>query len=143
MNFLIIEELPSDSDVFTFYTHRGFKKDIKKYRKKKYPIDKAIGYLVNLLDIHFDSKKPEIPLSNKIFRAGRTSELPIYKTLIIIKGLRKGQYPRIYILILPSIMVFLCADDHIDNYKDVRLRTIAIERAKEAINFLNLDKPEE
>ena len=137
MNFLIIEELPSDSDVFTFYLHQGFKKDIKKYQKKKYPIEKPIGYLVNLLSTHFNSKEPEKPLSNNIFLAEKTGNLPIYKTIIVIEGLRKGQCPRTYILILPSIMVFLCADDHIDNYKDAQLRQVAICRAKETIEVLN------
>ncbi|MCX6806691.1 MAG: hypothetical protein NT135_01030 [Candidatus Berkelbacteria bacterium] len=137
MNFLIIEELLSDSNVFTFYLHEGFKKDIKKYQKKKYPIEKSIGYLVNLLSIHFNSKEPEKPLSNNIFPAENTSNLPIYKTIIVIAGLRKGQCPRTYILILPSIMVFLCADDHTDNYKDSQLRQTAIQRAKEVIEVLN------
>lgn len=140
MNSPIIEELNSSSDTFTFYSHPDLEKDIKKYRKKKYPIDKSIEYLVNLLDTHFDSKRPEQPLSGKIDRAPSTGNLPIFKTFLSVEGLRRNQCPRIYILITPSTIILLCSDDHISNYQDSVLRATAISRAKEMIKYLELEE---
>jgi hypothetical protein len=142
MSCLIIEELPSSPNcsIFSFYAHPHFLKDLKTYKRKNYPVDKSIEYLTNLLETHFNSKVQEKPLSNNIHLAEKTESLPIYKTIIAIPGLRSGQCPRVYLLIVATTMIFLCADDHSNNYKDSELRAEAIARAKESIDILHLEE---
>lgn len=91
----------------------------------------------NLLTTHF-CRFPQFTPKNFGLAPG-TGAYNIYflKRLVIgNSGLTKKKHPKSYLLMLDHKIGFLCLDSHADNYKDSKLRNIAIKRAEELFPVL-------
>jgi len=117
-------------------TDSRFDKEWKKFCSKRPEGEKALDQLKRLLKKQFDKNSPDVIGPKSIWRVPHTGDIDMWKVICAIRGLKKRQSPRIYFLKhYENTITFLCFDSHIRSYKNGELRTIAIERAKEIINF--------
>ena len=117
-------------------THSRFDKEWEKFCNKYIEGKEALERLKRLLKKQFDNSFPNIIGPKSIKRVPRTGDIDAWKVICTIEGLKKKQSPRVYFLIHhENIITFLCFGSHIQNYKDGKIREIAIKRAKEIINF--------
>ena len=116
-------------------TDSRFDKEWKKFCNK-YKGEKALDELKRLLKKQFGNSLPDVIGPKSIWRTPHTGDIDMWKVICAIKGLKKNQSPKIYFLKHhKNIITFLCFGSHIQNYKNGKLREIAIVRAKEIINF--------
>ena len=119
--------------------HCHFPKEWEKFCRKFVEGGKAIIELEKLLEKHFGGNSGPVIGPKSIYLANNTGDLEIWKVHCAVKGLRKNQRPRIYLLKYHKHKIsFLCFGTHTDNYDDQKLRAVAISRAKEILDIMDL-----
>jgi len=117
-------------------THDRFDKEWKKFCNRRIEGGGALEQLKRLLKKRFDNSSPNIIGSKSIWRVPHTGDIDMWKVICTFVGLKKKQSPKVYFLKHhENIITFLCFGSHIQNYKNGKLREIAIARAKEIISF--------
>jgi len=114
-----------------FINHNSFIKEIDNFEKKFRSIRISLDGFKKLCEIHFHPTNPSIVIGpGKIHRVTKNDFWAIWKTeLPIIKsGLRPSQYPRIWFVVKGSTVIFLCMATHIDNYDDMYMNNVAVQR---------------
>ena len=100
--------------------------------------EEAITNIQNLLFTHF-YKNLGPQFSAKHFgQAQSFSGYTVYWLHMVIPNckLSRTQFPKVYFYKTNDHICFLCLDSHIQNYKDSKLRSIAIERLHEILEVL-------
>lgn len=98
--------------------------------------NEAIQNLQRLLHKHFNVT---LMFSSKhIGRAQGFDGYEVYWLHSVIPNcdLSRTQFPKIYFLKQESHICFLCLDSHLQNYKDAKLRRVAIDRLNEVLEML-------
>jgi hypothetical protein len=124
-----------------FYHYPSFENELQhfidKHTSSDYLAHRTIAETENLLEVHFCQYDQ---FSKKNFGlAPGVGPYKIYylKGLVIANsGLTKNQHPKSYLLKVDHKIGFLCLGSHIENYKDEKLRKLALKRAEELFPVL-------
>lgn len=101
----------------------------------------TIKHIENLLNTHFCKKSPMFTPKHLGLAPGFDG-YPVYFLHMMIpnSGLSRTQQPKAYFFYNQSQLSFLCLGSHVDNYKDSKLRKVALERLTEMLEVLKMKK---
>ena len=125
-----------------FTHHPSFIKELEefviKYRNSQdTSSNEAISHIQRLLFTHFYKNNPMFTPKH-LGQAQGFSGFIVYWLHMVIPNcnLPRTQLPKAYFYKTDNHISFLCLDSHLQNYKDSKLRPIALERLKEMIEVL-------
>ena len=115
-----------------FRRHPVFEKEIATLKKRRLRfIEESLRGFQRLCEVHFHPTDPEARIDpGKLHRVTQNDIWTMWKIeLAVIKsGLRPNQYPRMWFVVSGATIAFLCIADHIDNYKDKEMDSLAFSR---------------
>jgi hypothetical protein len=115
-----------------FRYHPSFEKEIAALEKRRLcHLRESLNGFQKLCQFHFHPTNPESRINpGKLHRVTQNDIWTMWKIeLAVIKsGLRPNQFPRIWFVVSGSALAFLCISDHIENYKDKEVDTLALTR---------------
>jgi len=112
-----------------FIYHPRFEKEIAKLKKRFIYIQDGIKSFQNICEKQFHPINPSQVISpGKIHRVTQNDLWTIWKVELFFKQVKPNQAPRIWFAVKGSIIVFLCACSHVDNYDDNEVNRIATDR---------------
>lgn len=110
---------------------RKFDIELKKLVKKYSDLERGLKATEKLLVKHFDPVDPkEIP-PGKIHRV-HCFEDPLWtmwKVKVVVNNLKPGHWPRIWIIVRGTFIIFLMIASHAKNYDDNRIEKTALDLA--------------
>ena len=113
-------------------THDAFDKDIKELLKKYPSFNEGLVKSKRLFEVQFDPVCPVAVIGpGKLHRVTQNQTWTIWKHEVIVKGLRPGQWPRVWFAVSGSTITFLLANTHINNYDTNDCDQLALSRYME------------
>jgi hypothetical protein len=120
---------------FVWRQYRSFDKECKPLIKK-YP-----GFLTHLekgcrlIESHFSHES--VISSNKILHVTNdpNGQWALWKLKLYVKGLKSGQWPRVWFGLTSNYYVLLAIRMHQDNYDDNHMNKLAVERLQEVLIY--------
>jgi len=99
--------------------------------------EEAMGNIQRLLFTHFYKKSPMFTQKH-LGQAQGFSGFTVFWIHMVIPNcnLSRTQFPKAYFYKTEDHLCFLCLDSHIQNYKDSKLRSVAMQRLQEMIEVL-------
>ena len=129
--------------MFTSQHHPQFLLELEEFISKHCAgttdASQTIRHIENLLDTHFCKKSPMFTQKHLGLAQGFDG-YPVYFLHMMIpnSGLSRTQQPKAYFFYNKTYLSFLCLGSHIENYKDSKLRKIALTRLVEILKALNI-----
>ena len=112
--------------------HSSYIKEFEKFSRKFVSAQQGLEALKKLLETQFDPLDPrEIIAPGKIHRVHQNAVWEMWKVECVVKGLRPGQWPRVWFVVNGDSITLLVFCTHIDNYNNNEMDRKALNRISE------------
>ena len=114
-----------------FLYHDGVQKEIAALKRRFHRVRDGLSAFERLCEVQFNPTNPrQVIAPAKLHRITQNDVWTIWKVELVIpdSGLRPNQYPRMWFAVKGTIIAFLCASTHIDNYNDAEMDRLALSR---------------
>ncbi|MDR1440286.1 MAG: hypothetical protein LBJ10_09910 [Clostridiales bacterium] len=115
-----------------FREHPAFLRDLKPL--DKYGIGDGLPMVKKLLAAQFAADCPKRAIHpGKIHHVASVPGWDVWKVEVVSRGLRPGQWPRMWFAVSESSIALLAIGTHIQNYSDNGMEAVALGRLSELL----------
>lgn len=105
--------------MLNFINHPSFSKEAVVLQRRLPRFTDGLKSFKRICEVHFNPIEPRQVISpGKLHRIKVLDTYAIWKVELAVVNLRPNQFPRIWFAIQGSVVAFLCAGTHMDNYDD-------------------------